>query len=78
MTPFETEILLHYYSRNIDHEVVLKNPPIWAETRDMMLRSDLLIKVQSDMRSYDIGERGRVWIEHVLKTPPPVQQWVME
>lgn len=33
MTPFELDILIHYYSFQTEHPVVENNPPIWGSTK---------------------------------------------
>ncbi len=71
MTPFELDILLHYYACCDDHPVVLNNPPIWWETRQWMLDEGLLV-VANAISSYKIGERGKVLIDHITNLPLPV------
>ena len=77
MTPFELDILLHYYCRGDDHRVVSENPPIWKETRQMFLDENLLRQRSHTERdnSYAITERSKVLIEHILSLPLP--KWTM-
>lgn len=77
MTPFELEILLHYYSRADDHPVMFQNPPIWPETRDRFMDNALLAKSPVGYMSpaYVLTNRGHAFIRDVLKTPLPVQVW---
>ncbi len=80
MSPFELDILLHYYSRRDDHPVLADNPPIWTSTRGKMKSDGLLgendpVKVGEPL--YYLTERGKVYIEAILSLPLPVQQWVM-
>lgn len=78
MTPFELDILLHYYSSASEHEAVLNNVPIWPETREWFLRSGLLEPHASDHgASYRTTEKARVFIEYIMSLPLPVQEWKM-
>ena len=81
MTPFELDILLHYYSRADDHPVMFDNPPIWPQTRDHFKAEELLGERPADKRHgdalYYLTERGKAYIEAVLALPLPVQVWVM-
>jgi DNA-binding PadR family transcriptional regulator len=79
MTPYEFEVLLWYYTRTVDFPDMETNPPIWKPTFDKFI-SEKLIEYESQTTidsCYRITERGKVWLEHVLNTPLPVQQWVM-
>lgn len=83
MTPFELDILLHYYAHTVDHPVVEENPPIWAETLDAFLSEKLLQhnpKVPPpgySGRIYCLTERGRAYIGFVLEVPLPTTKWVL-
>lgn len=77
MTPFELDILLHYYACCDDHPVVRNNPPIWAETREMFLSLGLLSVCNEGSATYKQTERLVVFIEHICGIPLPVQKWVM-
>lgn len=79
MTPFEFDILLHYYVSSAPHRVELENPPIWPETRAWLLAEGLL-ELRSPTESggaYRATERAKAYIEHVLATPLPVSKWVI-
>ncbi len=79
MTPFELDILLHYYGHADDHPVVARNPPIWKETRDAF-REKGLLETDTTMEStatYRLTERGKAYIDAMLALPLPVQIWVM-
>jgi hypothetical protein len=78
MTPFELDILLHYYARADEHHAVVENPPIWRESRQWFIDSNLL-KARTDLRanSYEVTERGKVYIEAILALPLPVATWRM-
>jgi hypothetical protein len=76
MTPFELDILLHYYSVCSEHEVVSKNPPIWAGTRDWFLKESLLeLSDGKHPASYKTTRRANIFIEHILELPLP--DWKM-
>ena len=79
MTPFELDILLHYYCRVDEHQVVYDNPLIWPSTREMFLREGLLTTNvhESYTGSYKTTERAEVYIKHILSLPLPVQKWEM-
>lgn len=80
MTPFEIDILMHYFARGGDHAVVRSNPPIWPETRDMFLREGLLAVAEpNDLgATYEITERGTVYARALTTVPLPKQVWVVE
>ena len=74
MTPFELDILLHYYCRADDHPSMRNPPPIWAETiRD--LYDAQLLTGEGIVTIHKITERGRVLIAHMLSLPLP--EWKM-
>lgn len=77
MTPFELDILLHYYSCAGDHPVVQNNPPIWSETREMFLKYGLLSIATEGTATYKRTERLTVYIDHICSLPLPVQEWRM-
>ena len=82
MTPFELDILLHYYAICEDHPVVRNNPPIWKGTRDAFIETGLMeVRLENDPHyqccTYRLTERGNAYIEAVLSVPLPVQKWVM-
>ena len=80
MTPFELDILLHYYSCIDDHEVTRRNPPIWPSTMAALKECGLLAEREeplSDQSLYYLTDRGHAYIEAVLEVPLPVQKWVL-
>ena len=81
MTPFELDILLHYYCRMDEHIVVRANPPIWPETRDRFIAEGLLEVIPAEERTdrtYRLAERGTVFLDALTDVPLPVKKWVME
>jgi len=76
MSPSDLEVLIHYhcdpyqYPRYDDHVVV--------EATKKFLQDDI-IKVDNRSDSgYSTTEKGKAWINMILKTPHPVQCWVDE
>lgn len=81
MTPFEIEILIHYYVSPTPHRVELENSPIWPETRAWFLAQGLLAARTESSRygaTYECTKRGEAWINYICQLPLPTQQWVME
>lgn len=72
MTPFEIDILLWYYGHADDHPVTVNNPPIWAETREMFYREQLLMKGRTGKTAHQLTERGTVYVEGLQALPLPV------
>lgn len=73
LTPYELEILLHYYSSCSDFP--RWQAPAFHETREGLRRRDLLY---ADQSHFGIAPRGRAYIEHLLRQPLPVCKWVCE
>ena len=63
-TPFELDILLHYYGCADDHQAMFDNPPIWPATRDEFKANGLLAERPEGERFgkalYFLTERGKV------------------
>ena len=83
MTPFEIEILMHYYTRGGDPDVVRDNPPIWPETRVRFLDEKLLELMPVDYRrddpaTYMLTQRGQAYIKALMRVPLPVASWRVE
>lgn len=77
MTPFELDILLHYYACADDHGVVnTTSPPIWDQTRESLfsdgLLTDRMWAGQSSHSKYVLTSKGRAYIDHLLQIPLPV------
>lgn len=80
MTPFELEILLHYYCHVDDCNAYLRNPPIWPETRDRFIADGLLGLVPTGEVSdavYRIMPRGRAFVDALQRVPLPQQTWTV-
>jgi hypothetical protein len=76
MTPFEIDVLLHYYTRPTDHEVLQRNPPIWTETRTRFVADGLLEVSSNRCTAFKITDRGRAYVEALQRVPLPIQKWV--
>jgi hypothetical protein len=74
ITPVELEFLLHcYYSpAPYTHYHSLLDPFI-----ERMLNEGILVRQIDRIHggTYRVTERGKVWVEHILNTPFPVQSW---
>lgn len=79
MTPFELDILLHYYSSSSEHEAVRNNVPAWADTREMFSEEGLIRAIDNGRfsASYELTDRGKCYIEHILSLQLPTQIWSM-
>ncbi len=79
MTPYEIEILLHYYYSAVDHPSMAEaGSNAWAVNRDRLKEKDLLMCRDSGGRGpvYKLTERGDYYVrEGLLKVPLPVQRW---
>ncbi len=79
MTCYELSLLIWYYTRPGDYPDLTTNPPIWGTTIDRLLNEHMLVLTDgSQKRTYELGERGTIFLEAVLKLPWPVQKWVIE
>ena len=73
MTPFEIDILLHYYTRPGDPSACVDNVPLWRPTLNMLMACDLLTVTESNGSTYRLTERGRYYVAHgICKVPVPV------
>lgn len=79
MTPFELDVLLHYYGHADDHPHMFNPPPIWRETilrfiQEAVLQENAVINGQL----YSLTERGRCYIDYILALPLPRLTYTME
>lgn len=78
MTPLALSILLHYYCGGDDYRQGDFTAPAVRDTITQHLLQKMLDNAQGDdERAYCISERGRVFIDHLLSQPLPVQAWAM-
>lgn len=80
MTPLELDVMIHYIGHTCDHDIVARNPPIWAETRDWFLSEGLLEVVPTDQvrdAIYRLTPRGIAFVEALQSVPLPEQIWIV-
>jgi len=72
MTPFEIEILLHYYAKAGDCAICLNDQVPWRSCRDTLIRSELLKWGGPEASpKYAITDRGRAYVEGLIQVPLP-------
>ena len=79
VTPLHLEIVMHYYTRACDMEN-LDAPAVHEYIRDL-LNIGMLENIKNyagSQSSYQTTERGKVWLEYLLKVPFPIQKWIVE
>lgn len=80
LTPYEIEIVLHYYYSPEEHPECAGNSPAWRSSVDMLLAEGVLQLRKEPSQygaTYESTERSRVYIEALKDVPLPVQKWVM-
>lgn len=79
MTPYEIDILLHYYCRVDDHEDMSRTPPIWRPTIEGFIQEGVLSVGTGgrEERAYSLTDRGKAYCEQLqrLKLPTAVTRW---
>ena len=75
MSPYEINILVHYYGCADDHPQISDPPPIWWETIDYFQSNGLLDNNPNKHARYQITERGKVLVKAMCELPLPV--WKM-
>lgn len=79
-TPLEMQILLHYYYSPEDYKQGDYSAPSVREAINSFRDQHGLIREKLEKDSYglyEITERGRALVHAALKTPLPVQVWVI-
>lgn len=78
-TPLQLQILLHYYCSAADFREGDFSAPAVREAIDSFRDCDGLLRSAEEPKygTYEITERGRCLIDHILKTPAPVQMWMI-
>lgn len=78
-TPLQMEILLHYYCSASDFREGDFSAPAVRSAIDSFAEVEGLLTASSqpEYGAYEITERGRCLIDHILETPAPVQMWVI-
>jgi hypothetical protein len=72
MTPFEIEVLLHYYAKAGDY--VLPNEKLrfaWHDNEHRLISLQLLQTINTHMTKYAITDRGRAYVEGLMQVPLP-------
>jgi len=73
-TPYELGIILHYYTRPVDHD----HAPIFDSTVERLIDIGLLKRTGISDPKYAITECGQAFVMMGLtRTPVPVQRWTM-
>lgn len=78
MTPLQLEILVWYYGHGDDYRDGDFRAPAVRDAIDAFHERDGLIRISA--RSglcYEITERGKIFVEHLMAQPLPEQQWIM-
>lgn len=73
LSPCDLEFLLHCYYCPAVYERI--NAPAIQEARDYFLANDIIKPVPNEL-FFTTTEKGKFWINEILKTPMPVQKWV--
>jgi hypothetical protein len=77
MTPYQIDVLVHYYARCEDHPDLARNPPAWRiAVREFTEQG--LMREGTDGMSYSLTERGTAYVDALQRVPLPVQIWVIQ
>src|SRR5687768_9167382 len=80
VSPYEINVILHYYSRVGDHDDMERNPPGWGQTMALFTDNGLIRRAvyrdERHPRCYELTERGTAYCEALQRVPLPVQVWV--
>lgn len=78
MTPYEINILLHYYATSTDYEGC--GEPILHQTITEFCKNGLLQASTDhrDDRNYTITDRGKAYCNALTAIPLPIQTWTIE
>lgn len=82
MTPFEIDILLHYFCCAEEHPAVRKNMPLWDATlRKMFLDDTKLLRLRETCTNgdatYECTERGDAYCLALQLVPLPESSWTI-
>lgn len=78
MTPFEIEIMLHYYYRPRYFRDGDFSAPASRSALESFCENGLLREAPVNAGAlYEITERGRVYVEALKSVPLPIQVWIM-
>lgn len=71
-SPNNLDILLHHYCSSAPHE--RESAPAVVEGHRFLI-NELMIKSTPTPGVYEVTDKGRTFIEHLMKVPFPVQKW---
>lgn len=81
MTPFEIEILLHYYYTDPDYADVLnpkRQAPIFNETMKKLTKLGFFIEHHYPNLHYEANKEPlKLYVEALMKVPAPILKWTM-
>lgn len=78
MTPYEIDVLLHYYCRAVDHPDMERNPPVWKPTILQFVGEGLLAVATSKGMCYSLTERGQAYVDALQRVPLPRSAWIVD
>jgi hypothetical protein len=78
MSPLQLSILIHYYGCGDDYRNGDFSAPAVRETIDLFRGDEGLLAHCSGSVCYRLTERGRVFVEHLMAQPLPVQCWKVQ
>lgn len=86
MTPFQLDILFHYYCRAADWRNGDHSAPICKETFDWFLAEGLVKHANFHVERFEDGavkaryaltERGMAYVGAIMRVPLPVRAWIV-
>ena len=85
MSPLELDILLHYHTRGNEYadgdaDVMTSQSVRQAIDRFMNVDGMLQYRVRKHLgcgATYELTERAKVYVEHILSQPLPIATWKM-
>ena len=79
MSPYEIQVLFHYYVCAEDHPDINRNPPIWRPTIEKFQRENLIetSMERKDTRLYRLTQRGDVFCKFITQLSLPRPAWKM-
>ena len=76
MTPYQLDILLHYYPTDEEPTVATKHSLDWIEDCHVLERLNLLESTNSETVRYKITGRGIAHLHNLLSRPLPERGWI--
>lgn len=76
LTPFHLEILIWYHTRTTD--IINMDAPTVKQYIADWIRFGILKELgHGSLISYELTDKGQVYLDGLLHIPLPIQQWVM-